>query len=180
MVQQSGTLTDPIQHPDIRLPASLPNTRRLPADWAVKSDTSGSIGGDASQNGGPTMSLVVPDELRNSPYVVAWQDLQAENKNFEGTYFFSPAAKAAIESTHDVQIVVDSAQKVIFIGSSASMDAAKDTKARLTKMLQRHQVRTDRLSCSCSLLSVSCVLLALFCPSSLLHSLCVDPFTDRD
>ncbi|KAJ4424756.1 hypothetical protein N0V82_000475 [Gnomoniopsis sp. IMI 355080] len=139
IVQQDGTLTDPGHHPDVRMPMFLPNTRRLPAGQVFKPDTSGSVGGGASPREPQTITLVIPDELRDITHVVVWQDLQAKNQNFEGTHFFSPAAKAAIESTHDVRIIVDDAQKVMFIGSSTSLDAAKEVKARLTRLLQHHQ-----------------------------------------
>lgn len=140
-MQTGGALTDPVQHTDVRLPVLLPNTRRLPADQALNSNTSGSVEGDAKPIGGPAISLVVPDELRHSLHVLVWQDLQAKNKNFEGAHFISPAAIAAVESADNVQIIVDPAQKVIFIGSAALLDEAKRTKARLTRLLQHHKVR---------------------------------------
>lgn len=139
-MQKDRILTDLAHHPDVKLPVSVPNTRRLPADQISKSITSGSVGDDSSQNSGPVISLVVPEELRDSLHIAVWQDLQARNKNFEGTCFISPAAKAAIESAHDVRIIVDIAQKVVFIGSSASSDAAEEVKARLTRLLQHYQV----------------------------------------
>lgn len=144
-MQQDGTLTEPGHHPDVRLPVFLPNTRQLPAGQIFNSDSSGSAGDDANHIDTQTMSLVVPDELRDITHVVVWQDLQGKNENFEGTHFFSPAAKAAIESTHNVRIIADSSQKVIFIGSSSSLDAAKEAKARLTRLLQHHQVRSAYL-----------------------------------
>lgn len=147
IVRQDGTLANSNHHPDIRLPAFVPHTQRLPVVEAFQSDTSGSVGGRTSQNEVPTMSLVVPNELRDRPHVVAWQDLQAKNKNFEGTHFFSPAAQAAIESAHNVQIITDRAQKVIFIGSPASLSAAREAKVNLTRLLQDHQVGPACLFC---------------------------------
>ncbi|KAJ4396854.1 hypothetical protein N0V93_001076 [Gnomoniopsis smithogilvyi] len=138
-VQEDGTLADLGHHTDVRLPEFLPDTRQLPEDPLVKSDTSSNIRGVASQSDTHTISLVVPDELRDTQHIVVWQDLQAKNRNFEGTYFFSPAAKTAIESYHDVRIIKDNAQKVIFIGSTSSLDAAKEAKTRLTRLLQHHQ-----------------------------------------
>lgn len=144
IVGQDGTLANSNHHPDVRLPTFIPNTQRLPVVETLQSDTSASVEGRTSQDEVPAMSLVVPDELRDSPHIVVWQDLQAKNKNFEGTHFFSPAAKAAIEFAHNVRIITDSAQKVVFIGSSASLGAAKVAKANLTRLLQDHQVGPNR------------------------------------
>lgn len=145
IVRQDGSLANSNHHPDVRLPTFIPNTQRLPVVETLQSDTSASVEGRTSQNEVPAMSLVVPDELRGSPHLVVWQDLQAKNKNFEGTHFFSPAAKAAIESAYNVRIITDSAQKVIFIGSPASLGAAREAKANLTRLLQDHQVGPNSL-----------------------------------
>lgn len=145
IVRQDGTLANSNHHPDVRLPTFIPNTQRLPVVETFQSDTSASVERRTNQDEVPAMSLVVPDGLRDSAHIVVWQDLQAKNKSFEGTHFFSPAAKAAIESAHNVRIITDSAQKVIFIGSPASLGAAKEAKANLTRLLQDHQVGLDRL-----------------------------------
>lgn len=84
------------------------------------------------------MSLQVPDELRDFPVVIAWQDLQAKDQIFE-MVFISGSAKRLLEQAHGVRLIFDFGQKVVFIGA-LSPDAADAVKAKLTILLQDHLV----------------------------------------
>ncbi|CAN8099538.1 unnamed protein product [Discula destructiva] len=138
LVQHDGSLADRVAlHPDVRLPVSLPRTPDLPKDQGAGHASSHLPLGGSRPNVRPTVSLVVPDELVDAKNIVVWQELQAKNKDFEGTVFVTPAGRAALESAHEVQIVVDIAQKVVFIGAT-SLDNATHVKESLTQLLQDH------------------------------------------
>lgn len=142
LIQKDGTLAEAHVHPHVRLPVALPRTPELPNDLAVSGSYASSHGGERSSENGrnPTITMVVPDELRDARHIVVWQDLQAKKTNFEKINFLSFAAQAAIEIACEVKIVRDYVQKAIFIGSASSMGDVLKVKAMLTTLLQDHHV----------------------------------------
>lgn len=116
-------------HPDVEMPTHLPSALEM-SSTEVVSDASSSTGNSNSRN----ISLVVPSSLQEYPLVVAWQDLQQRNKTFDPD-FITQAAQKRIEQVHNVALVADQGQKVIFIGGSDAA-ALRLVKVKLSTLLQ--------------------------------------------
>lgn len=136
VLETGGILNYDELHDDVRMPISIPKTPKLPGRRGDQRPPTGNAPGDGLE----TVSLIVPDELRDVRNIAVWQELQAVNRNFEGAVFLSSAARQAIESACNVQIVMDAAQKVVFIGLAPLMENAAEVKAKLTRLLQEFQV----------------------------------------
>lgn len=123
-----GILTWGAGHADIERPEVVSNGSRFEG-----------LNAPRVQTPDQAMTLDVPDEIRDFPVIVAWQDLQAKEQVFD-TVFISAPTKRAIEETHDAQLVSELGYKVVFIGAP-SREAADMVKTRLTTLLQDHLVR---------------------------------------
>lgn len=124
-----GILTWGSGHADIEIPGVVSNGSRFEGLTAPRAQMPDQVA-----------VLEVPDELRDAPVIVAWQDLQSKEQTFD-ILFISAPAKRAIEEAHDVQMVFDYGYKVVFIGAP-SREAANIVKARLTALLKDHFVRS--------------------------------------
>lgn len=123
-----------LDHPDVEMPTYLPHALDMSSIEAASDALS-----SADFGNGPKISLMVPESLREFPLVGAWQDLQPRDKSFDED-FMSKAAKEKIERAHNVALVADEGQKVIFIGGS-DIEVLGLVKAKLTTLLQDFLVR---------------------------------------
>lgn len=125
-IELDGSLSWADGHADIELPG------------IISTITTGSrFQGLQIQESAPTaqtMSLDIPDQLSDHAIIVVWQNLQPKTETFT-TIFIHASAKREIERAHDVAIVYDFGQKVIFVGASSSEEAEK-VKLKLTALLQ--------------------------------------------
>lgn len=118
------------------MPTYLPHAQAM-SSVAVASDAATSIDGAIGPN---IIPLDVPDSLREFPLVVAWQDLQAKDVEFDDDFISLPALRR-IEKAYKVGIVADNVQKVMLIGGSDA-EALNLTKVNLSTLLQDYQVCT--------------------------------------
>lgn len=108
----TDTIFESFNHPDVEMSDFLPQAPSMdPTEAGL--DVANLVGSGSSRK----ITLVIPDSLREFPLVVAWQDLQPRDTSFDDDFITQPA-KVKIEEFHNVALVIDEGQKVVFIGGS--------------------------------------------------------------